>query len=375
MGIYEEIGVRPFINAGGWTYTRYGGSIMRAEVLAAMVEAARQFVNIYRLQESVGDAIARLTNNEAALVSCGAASGIVLAVAACIAGTDEERAERLPETSGMRNRVVMFRCERGTEADPAIRAAGGKIFDVGGPQGADEEEFIDAVKEPTAAVLVLAGVHTDRRLSTARIVELAHARGVPVLVDGAYAIPPKQNLWHFTRELGVDAFITSGGKAIGGPQTTGMVLGKREIIEGCRFHSSPNLRLGRGMKVGKEEFAGIFRALQLFLDDDEQAKIERNARQAARIRNSLGELPGTQVTVDALTFQITIDFDPAAIALSPQAIEKAMLDGEPSILLMARGNRITVRPDLLQDGEDVLVGQRLRQVLGSGTNIERASSG
>ena len=375
MGIYEEIGVRPFINAGGWTYTRYGGSIMPGEVLAAMVEASKQFVNIYKLQESVGNAIAKLTSNEAALVSCGAASGILLAVAACIAGTDEDLAGRLPETSGMRNQVVMFRCERGTEADPAIRAAGGRIVDVGGPEGAAEEHFVAAINEQTAAVVILAGVPTDRRPDTARVVELAHTRSIPVLVDGAYGIPPKQNLWHFTRELGVDAFITSGGKAIRGPQSTGLVLGTRAIIEGCRFHSSPNLRIGRGMKVGKEEFAGIYRALQLFLDDDEQAKVERHARQAARLQELVGHLPGIQVNFDGTSAQVTIDYNPDVIDLSPEAIEKEMLDGEPSILLMARGHRIIVRPGLLQEGEEVLVGRRLRQILQSRSSSREPASG
>jgi len=130
MSIYQDLGVRPFINAGGWTYTRYGGSIMPLEVLSAMTEASRHFVNLFDLQNAVGKRIADMTRNEAAFVSCGAASGILLAVASCIAGTDEALANHLPDSAGMRNEVVMPQRDRGTEADSAIRAAGGKVREV-----------------------------------------------------------------------------------------------------------------------------------------------------------------------------------------------------------------------------------------------------
>src|SRR5580704_95012 len=198
MGIYDEIGVRPFINARGRAYTRFGGSIMPPEVLTAMAEASRHSVNLFDLQERLGHVIAEMTHNEAAFISCGAASGILLAVAGCIAGTDEAKATRLPDSAGMRNQVVMHRSERGTEADPAIRAAGGKIVDVGTAEGASEAQFVSALNEQTAAVVLLAG-ERGGNLGTARVIELAHGRGVPVLVDGAQSVPPKVSLWKYTR--------------------------------------------------------------------------------------------------------------------------------------------------------------------------------
>jgi uncharacterized pyridoxal phosphate-dependent enzyme len=361
MGIYEEIGIRPFINAGGWTYTRYGGTIMPAPVVAAMAEASRQFVNIFDLQIRMGEAIAKMTNNEAAFVSCGAASGILLAVAACIAGTDEELAERLPDTQRMRNQIIRSRGNRGTEAEPAIRAGGGRIVDVGPSDGAaSAEEYLGAITDQTAAILLIL-FESEKQSTWAAVVKGAHERNIPVLIDGACAVPPKENLWRYTRDLGADAFITSGGKGIHGPQSTGLVLGKRSIIEGCRFHSSPNLRIGRGMKVGKEEFAGICTALKLFLDSDERADADRRAKQIADIANELRGIPHLHVIVDGDEMRLDIDTEIAGFTADDAA--KMLLDGNPSILLRGRGNRITVRSNQLQDGEEKIVAAGLRRVL------------
>jgi L-seryl-tRNA(Ser) seleniumtransferase len=352
MTIYDEIGVRPFINAAGVMFTRYGGSIMLPEVVAAMAEASKQFVNIFDLQDRMGDAIAKMTNNEAAFVSCGAASGILLSVAACIAGTDKELAERLPDTQGMRNQVIMRRNERGTECDPAVRAAGGKIIEV------EPKKVIDAINEQTVAIVLIA--FEPRELPEVRsILQAAHARNIPVLIDGACAVPPIENLWHYTRDLGVDAFITSGGKSIGGPQSTGLVFGKRSIIEGCKFHSSPNLRLGRGMKVGKEEFAGIYTALKLFLAKDFAAEAKIRAKQISHIAGCLFGLSGFKLSVTGSTLEIELN-QPNA-----EAHAKSLLAGEPSILLQGRGNKITVRAGQLQSGEERIVGKKLRDLLNS----------
>jgi D-glucosaminate-6-phosphate ammonia-lyase len=360
MGIYQDIGVRPFINAGGWMYTRYGGSIMHESVVAAMAEASRQFVNIYDLQDHVGAAIASMTNNEAAFVSCGAASGIMLALAACIAGTDPALADRLPDTQGLRNQVIMSRSQRGTEADPAVRGAGARIIHVGpDDKTASLDEYLAAINDQTAAILLIA-FGGESILKTGRIVEGAQQRNVPVLMDGACAVPPKDNLWHFTRDLHMDAFITSGGKGIRGPQSTGLVLGKRAIIEGCKFHSSPNLRLGRGMKVGKEEFAGIYTALKLFLATDLDAEAARESRQIAHIAAALKTIPN--LAVSARGGQLEITFDPAIFQITAENAAKTLLDSDPSILLRGRSGKLTIQSLLLQENEEVVVADRLRQL-------------
>src|SRR5262249_50808419 len=157
---------------------------------------------------------------------------------------------------------------------------------------------------------LLAGEH-DGLPRIARVVELAHAHGVPVLVDGAASVPPKENVWHYTRELGCDAFITSGGKGIRGPQSTGLGLGTRAGIEGCKFHSSPNGRIGRGMKVGKEEFAGIYTALKLILSEDPAERTAISAGMISHIAGRLSGLAGIKPRVSADGTETVIEYDPA----------------------------------------------------------------
>ena len=267
----------------------------------------------------------------------------------------------------MRNEVIMFRCDRGTEADPVIRAAGGRIVDVGTVGSATETQFTDAINERTAAVLILAGERSER-FATDRVVTLAHERGVSVLVDGAYALPPKENLWRFTRDLGVDAFITSGGKAMRGPQSTGLVLGKHWLIDGCKYHSSPNLRVGRGMKVGKEEFAGMYAALKLFLENDFNALAAGHARQLNVIGGSLKDIQHVSVSaVESNQLQLGIDED--ALGMTAEAVAAAVLANDPSVLLLGRNQHIIIRANMLQLGEEQIVADCLRKVLRKG--VER----
>lgn len=372
MGIYEEIGVRPFINAGGWMSTRYGGSIMREEVVGAMADAAKSFVNLYELQEKVGRAIAEMTGNVAGYVSCGAASGLVLAVASCIAGKDEALAERLPATDGLRNEVVMERCARGTEADPAIRAAGGRIVEVGTMQGTTEQEWARGLSGRTAAVVVLLASEGWSGASVQRVVALAHGCGAKVVADGAAAVPPRENLWRYTREWGCDALVTSGGKGIRGPQSTGLVLGTREMVEGCVFHGSPNLRIGRGMKVGKEELAGIYMAMKLFMAEDAGERRAESARRVAHVVGCLKGVAGVRVRVEEGETAGVMELDAAVVGRSGEEIERALMAGAPAVLVKVRGNCLRVSGDSLQPGEEVLLGGRLREVLsGGGTNVRQ----
>jgi uncharacterized pyridoxal phosphate-dependent enzyme len=356
MNVYAELKVRPYINALG-IYTRYGGTIMPGPVVAAMVEASKQFVNLFELQDRIGEAIAQMTQNEAAFVSCGAASGMLLAVAACIAGTNQELADRLPDTQGMRNQIIMQCCDRGTECDVAIRAAGGKIIDVGvRDRRTNVEKFFSAINEQTAAIVLMSfGRESDSWAQ--RIAEGAKKKNIPVLVDGAYAVPPKENLWHYTRDLGVDAFITSGGKGLHGPQSTGLVLGKRSIIEGCKFHASPNVRIGRGMKVGKEEFAGIYTALKLFLAQDMDAQNRLKEKQIAYIHEQLKDISGVKLRMEGPRLNIDLDSEIG------NKIAAELLLNDPSILLFGRGKRMAVQATVLQPGEEQIVGQCLRRAL------------
>lgn len=358
MGFYEEVAACPFINATGCMYTRFGGSIMPPPVLAAMAEASKHFVNMFDLQNQVGRKIAEMTHNEAAFVSCGAASGMLLCAAAIMAGADSEKAARLPNTNGLRNEFIMHHCASGTEIDHMILAAGGKIIFVG-PQNrpAPPTEILAAINDQTAAIVLLEGTP-----GTPEIISGARKQNIPVIIDGAAAVPPKKNLWHYTRDLDADAFLTSGGKGLRAPQSTGLVLGKQWIIEACKFHASPNLRIGRGMKVGKEEFAGIYTAVKLLLDSDEQDQITRERQLLTSIADHLKDLPGTRASIiNDRSIQIVLD--PAVISITTEQIAAALIKGDPSILLSGRDNKITIRANLLQDGEEQIVIACLRQII------------
>ena len=344
-------------------FTRYGGTIMPEVVVAAMADASKRFVNLFELQEQVGRAIAGLTQNEAAMVSCGAASGLLLCTASAIAGVDEEKAARLPDSGGLRNQFIMRYCERGTEVDSVIRAAGGRIVHVGPEdRSATLDEVFAAVNERTAAI-VLVLLEPEVQGDAAAIIAGARERKIPVIIDGACAVPPKKNLWHFTRDLGADAFVTSGGKAIHGPQSTGLVLGKSWIVEACKFHASPNLRIGRGMKVGKEEFAGIYTAVKWFLDLDEEAAASRERDILAAIAVRLNGLPGVRISL-ARGPKLHLKLDPAVFSLTTEQVAAALLRTDPAILLSGRNDMITIRANLLQHGEGEIVAERLSEVIG-----------
>jgi uncharacterized pyridoxal phosphate-dependent enzyme len=289
MGLYEEVGICPFINARA-PYTRFGGAIMPDEVVRAMAEASQLSVHMAELQNKVGRAIARLTHNEAAYVSCGAASGITLTIAYCIAGVDEQKADGLPFTNGLPNRVVMHDCDRGTECDTAIRCAGGVVVTIGNQDGAREEELRAAIDASTVAVVTLLGDHPGK-VPLDRMIAIAHERGVPLIIDAAGGVPPRENFWRYTRDAGADAIVISGGKGVRGPQSTGFVLGAGHIIEGCCFHGVPNCRIGRGMKVGKEELFGAYAAVKWTMAQDEAGVAAVHEQQAEYIVERLDLLP------------------------------------------------------------------------------------
>jgi uncharacterized pyridoxal phosphate-dependent enzyme len=358
MDIYHELGVPAFINARA-PYTRFGGAVMPPPVVEAMVTASRFGTLMVELQEKAGQAIARLTRNEAAYVSCGAASGIALVMAACMAGTDPERSERLPDTTGMKNQVVMHACDRGTECDAAVRCSGAAVVTIGDAAGASEDQLAGALGERTAAVVALVGDH-PRKTPLDRIVARASERGVPVILDGAAAVPPKENLWKFTRDGGVDAVIVSGGKGLRGPQATGLVLGRQWVIDGCAYHGVPNIRFGRGMKVGKEEMAGIYAAVKLFMEHDEGAVHAARVSQADYIVAHTADLAGIVVQRVGPT-RVDFRFDAASLGMSYADAYEWFLRTEPAILLGHANHGLGLNTTPLQEGDEQIIAEKLRR--------------
>ena len=222
MDIYDELGVKKVIN-GLATVTVLGGSIMPPEVLAAMTEASRYFVEIDDFQAKAGRRIAEWTHNEAAYVSCGAAAGIVLSTAACIAGTDPEKRGRLPDTEGMANEVIVHQAGLVGYAQ-AIRHAGGKIVTIGDEHGATAQQLEAAITRRTAALFYFPNAsRLAGQVPLEEGIAIAHRHGIPVIVDAAAQLPPVENLWRFT-QMGADLAIFSGGKGLCGPQSSGLVV-------------------------------------------------------------------------------------------------------------------------------------------------------
>jgi uncharacterized pyridoxal phosphate-dependent enzyme len=345
------LGLRPVVNASA-TLTMLGGSLLAPPVIAAMAEAAGYFVDLTELQTRVGERIATLTGNEAAYVSSGAAAGITLAVAACLAGT--EWTEAFPGLDGIeRTEVVLFRSQR-NGYDYAVRQTGARIVEAGAT--------LDSLSPRTACVLWFAGTHyAEGAPPIEEVVPVARAAGVPVLVDAAAQIPPISSLWHFTREVGADAAIFSGGKGLRGPQSSGLVLGRRAIVDGCRAHGSPNHAIGRGMKVGKEELAGLLAAVEWSLAQDEPALLMAYEATVASWLRGLVDLPGVHVE-RGYPSEAGQPHGRAIVTLSPASgwtrdeLVAALWADEPRIAVGVLGtDSLALNPQTLEPGEDVLV--------------------
>jgi L-seryl-tRNA(Ser) seleniumtransferase len=240
-----------------------------------MTEAARHFVHVEELQARVGERLATLTHNEAAYATSGAAAALTISTAACMIDGDPGRARQLPDLRGLRDQVVMQRAHR-NPYDYAVQSLHVEIIEVGYSNYPTYTwELEHAITERTAAVLHLAGdMFKPGPLSLPEVVAIAHRKGVPVIVDAAAQLPPRDNLWRFT-EMGADLVIFSGGKDLRGPQSSGLIVGRRDLIAGCTIVGAPKHGIGRAFKAGREEMIGLLTAVQLYMAADEPARLQR----------------------------------------------------------------------------------------------------
>ncbi|OUC06080.1 hypothetical protein RY27_23250 [Litorilinea aerophila] len=368
MSIYEELGIRPIINASA-TLTRLGGSLMPPEVIEAMVEASRHFVDLDELQRRVGEELARLTHNEAAYVSAGAAAGLVLATAACITGTDPAAIRQLPDLTGLKNEVIVHKSHR-NGYDHAVRQVGVKLVEIGYATGTAPWELERAINERTAAVFWFQGAMTGRGdLPLETVIEIASARGVPVVVDAAAQLPPVENLWRFT-QMGAALAICSGGKDLRGPQSAGLVVGRKDLIEAIRLNGNPNHSIGRPMKVGKEEMVGLLAAVKRYLALDHEARASQDEEVVAGWCAALNQIPGVKAErsfpneAGQPLPRARVTFDAAQIGLSRDEVVARLAQGTPSIAVaLAGADGIYLNPMTLADGEEQVVLDRLLAVL------------
>ena len=370
---YNRLGVKRIINAASWI-TVYGGSLMPPAVVEAMNEASRWFIDLHELNEKAGEVIARLTGAEAGLVTAGSAAGMVLESAACIAGTDPARIWQLPDTTGMKDEIVIHRAHR-VNYDHSFRVTGAKLVEIGNTGTTHEWELEAAINENTAAVAYVFGPRPGGALPLPRVVEIAHERDVPVIVDAAAMLPPPENLSKFI-EQGADLVSFSGGKGVLGPQSTGILAGRADLIEAAYANSAPNSEsIGRAAKVCKEEIAGLVTALELFVDTDFDA-VQANWRgKSVHVVERLQDIDGLTVELlearpelnepDNNTARARVQLSPAWNGPSIVEIVQMLEDGDPGIRI--RESRIddsfSFIPVNVRDGEEEIVANRLREIL------------
>jgi L-seryl-tRNA(Ser) seleniumtransferase len=358
MSVYARLGLRRVINADA-TLTRLGGSLMPPDVLDAMRDAAGSFVEMHELQRAVGQRLAELTRNEAAYVATGAAAGIVLATLAAMNGGDLQIIARQIETGeAPRDEVIVHRAHR-IPYDPAIRLAGARIVGIGNRLQTFPWELEAAITPRTAMIFFAAGVHlADGALPLEQTVEIAHARGVPVVVDAAAQLPPSENFWRFTRDLGADLAIFSGGKELRGPQPSGLLVGSAAMIGAIAVNGTPYQRLARPMKVGKEEMIGLLAAVERYVSVDWRERVARDEQTVAGWVEHFAACPGLTAArvfpneAGQPTPRCRISF---ALETGLTGAEAARLlwEGDPRIAVAVDSHdAISITPELLAPGED-----------------------
>lgn len=370
--IYQDLGVRRVINAAT-TLTALGGTVLGEGVAEAMVAASQSCVSIDELQAGASRHLADLTRNEDAYVTSGCAAAIALSVLACITHGRPELIARLPYDESLARNVVIHRAHR-IPYDRAIELGGGHLVEVGNVIQTFAWELEAAIDERTVAVFWVAGCHLPQTtLSLEETVAIAHSRGVPVIVDAAAQLPPLENLWRFTRDCGADIALFSGGKALQGPQASGLMVGTTQLLNAVRANASPLQRLARAMKVGKEEICGLVTAVERYLALD-HAAIEATWEQTVEMwRSGLSDVSGIEAKRLATNeagqpvVRLELTIDPNAANVTASDVIERLWAGNPRVAVLAGAeNRFYVTPDTLGPGEDVTVLERLREALAMG---------
>ncbi|MEX2541969.1 MAG: aminotransferase class V-fold PLP-dependent enzyme [Trueperaceae bacterium] len=359
MSIYRRYGVKPLINAAG-TKTRLGGALMSPEVLQAMTDAAAEAVDMAELQAAASKVIAGITGAQAGCVTSGAAAGLTLGAAACMTGLDPAKIDRLPNNHDLPHEIIIFRSHRNSY-DHAWRAAGAKLIEVGlddraagsGVRTLETWEIEAAINERTVAVAYVANRRNEPNL--ARLSEYCHSRNLPVLVDAAGQLPPAENLQAFI-DSGADLVAFSGGKAIGGPQATGILCGKKELIQAALLNSLdmdmdlelwdpppsllppesiealPRHGIGRGFKVSKENIIGLLVALERFASGEWQRELEARREIAGSIARSVDETTAISAEYSETSGHPTVSLT-FSTTTEARRVYQELLRGEPGIAL------------------------------------------
>jgi uncharacterized pyridoxal phosphate-dependent enzyme len=361
---FRELGVRTFINAAG-TYTVLTASLMPPEVKEAWEYASRKYCSLIELHDAVGRRIAELIGCEAAMVTAGAASALTLGTAACITGTNPDFIRRLPDTTGMKNEVIIQKSHR-FGYDHAVRNCGVRLIEV-----ETVEELERAINERTAMMLFLNANEPVGKIKAAEFAQLGRKHNIPTFNDCAADVPPVENLSKYLK-MGFDLVTFSGGKGLRGPQSAGLLLGRKDLIEAARLNASPHAdTIGRGMKVNKEEILAMMVAVELYLKRDHAADWREWERRVKLIADYVSSVPGvtTEVWVPEIANHVPhlrIRWDPQRVKISVPEVVKRLREGEPSIeVVPGSRDQLVVGVWMMEPGEDRIVGRRIREILRS----------
>src|SRR5436190_13944522 len=314
------------------------------------------------LHDKVGERIAAMVHSEAAMVTAGAASALTLGTAAVLTGTDRQKIVDLPNLAGMKSEVIIQKSHR-FGYDHAVRNCGVKLVEV-----ETRADLQRAIGPQTAMMLFYNNNNKEGRIQDEEFAALGRQHGVATMNDAAADVPPVENLWKYTK-MGVDLVAFSGGKGIRGPQSAGLLLGRKDLIAAARLNAPPNGNtIGRGMKVNKEEMIGLLAALELYLAKDHAAEQREFDARAEVIRNSVATVPG----VKAETFvpdvanhvpHVRISWDRAARGITAADAVNSLRAGEPSIGTRSEGDALVIGIWMMRPGEEKIVARRLREVL------------
>ncbi len=373
-GVYSRIGVRPFINMTA-TFTINGGTPMLPEVKQAMEEASQWAVNLDELAEKAGVRIAQLLEAEAAIVSAGCAAALSLATAACIAGSDPEKMKQLPDATGLRNEVLIAKQSR-NDYDHAFRSGGGKLVEYDTP-----EEFHAALGHRTAMIVILGTAEARGQMRLEEIAKAARKAGVPVLVDAAAELPLRPNPF---LSRGADLVAYSGGKILRGPQSAGILMGRKDLVRAAWWNGSPHHAFARSMKVSKEEVIGMVTAVEMFVNkrklEDEYRVWESWYKQ---ISDEVTKVAGIRTRMlppaGASPFPVMeVAWDRERIDLIGDQVRQMLLDGEPRIMSHAEGEstQFLIRAVAMKPEHPPMVARRLVEIFRSArgkTEIHKAA--
>jgi len=358
---FKELGIRTFINAAG-TYTSMTGSLMPKEVIDAISYGSLEYVNLDELQDKVGERIAQLLNCEYATVSSGCFGAMSIAMAGVMSGKDPKKIKQLPDVTGLKHEVILQE-SHSIGYSQALTNVGAKLVKV-----KTSEDLEKAINEKTAMLWFLNANTDNGEIKWEEFVSLGKKHNIPTFIDCAADVPPVENLFKFTR-MGFDMVAFSGGKGLRGPQSAGLLLGRRNYIEAARLHTPPRGEtIGRGMKVNKEEVLGMLAALELYLARDHKAEWEMWKKQINLISDSVKSIDGVQTIIHVPPHanhvpSLKIRWDENKVKISPNEVREKLRNGTPSIETVGNKNEIGITTWMMVPGQEKIVAKKIQKIL------------